>query len=173
MEDFFRSIERQAFRISLFACSNREDALDLVQDSMCSFISKYSGKAQSEWKPLFYKILQNKIRDLYRKRSIRSRWQALTGVTSDEDNTDLMEKLEDKKGLNPEQETQNMQAIERLQIELKLLSLKQQQVFLLRAWEGMSISETALAMGCSEGAIKSHYSRATERLRKKLGKYWL
>jgi RNA polymerase sigma-70 factor (ECF subfamily) len=140
---------------------------------MCSFISKYSRKAQSEWKPLFYKILQNKIRDLYRKRSIRSRWQALTGVTSDEDNTDLLEKLEDKKGLNPEQETQNMQAIERLQIELKLLSLKQQQVFLLRAWEGLSISETALAMGCSEGAIKSHYSRATERLRKKLGKYWL
>lgn len=173
MEDFFRSIERQAFRISLFACGNREDALDLVQDSMCSFISKYSRKAQSEWKPLFYKILQNKIRDLYRKRSIRSRWQALTGVTSDEDNTNLLEKLEDKKGLNPEQETQNMQAIERLQIELKLLSLKQQQVFLLRAWEGLSISETALAMGCSEGAIKSHYSRATERLRKKLGKYWL
>lgn len=173
MEEFFRSIERQAFRIALFACNNREDALDLVQDSMCSFISKYSRKAESEWKPLFYKILQNKIRDLHRKRSVRSYWQVWTGGAFDDDDTDPLEKLEDKKGLNPEQETQQMQAFEKLQVELKQLSLKQQQVFLLRAWEGLSIKETAVAMGCSEGAIKSHYSRATERLKKKLGKYWL
>ena len=172
MEEFFRLIERRAFRIALFACSNREDALDLVQDSMCSFVAKYSRKAESEWKPLYYKILQNKITDFYRKKAVRSCWQAWTGGRVDEKGANSVENLEDKRASNPEQETKSRQALEQLQHELQTLSPKQRQVFLLRAWEGLSIAETALAMNCSEGAIKSHYSRAREHLKTQLGKDW-
>ncbi|MEA3362409.1 MAG: RNA polymerase sigma factor [Thermodesulfobacteriota bacterium] len=173
MEVFFKSIERQAFRMALFACSNQDDALDLVQDAMCRFVTKYTDKPEDEWKALFYKILQNKIRDFYRKESVRSRWRVWLGGRSEEEDAEPLEQLADPVGRTPERETGNRQMFDHLQQELKKLSLKQQQVFLLRAWEGLSVSETALAMNCSEGTIKTHYFRATEKLREKLGEHWL
>ena len=173
MEVFLKSIERQAFRMALFACSHHDDALDLVQDAMCKFVAKYADKPEAEWKALFYKILQNKIRDFYRKESVRSRWRVWLKGRSEEDQSEPLEMLADPAGRTPERETGTRQMFEQLQHELKKLSAKQQQVFLLRAWEGLSVSETALAMSCSEGTIKTHYFRATERLRKKLGEHWL
>ncbi len=172
MEVFFKSIERQAYRMAQFSCSNHDDALDLVQDAMCKFVAKYAEKPEEEWKALFYKILQNKIRDFYRKESVRSRWRTWLGGDSEEGDADPLEQLADPKGQTPERETGNHQAFDHLQRELKNLSLKQQQVFLLRAWEGLSVKETAVAMSCSEGTIKTHYFRATEHLRKKLGDHW-
>jgi len=172
MEDFFRSIERQAYRMALFACHNHDDALDLVQDSMCQFVSKYSRKPQADWKALFYKILQNKIRDYYRKESVRSRWRVWFSKPTDGETSDPLEIQRDIKEIDPEQMTQHKQAFYQLQQELKQLSLKQQQVFILRAWEGLSIGETALAMRCSEGTVKTHYFRATDRLKAKLGEHW-
>jgi len=173
MENFFKSIERQAFRLALFACHNRDDALDLVQDSMCKFVDKYSQKPESEWKALFYKILQNKIRDFYRREAIRSRWRVWFGKNSEETVGDALEQLADPRNKNPEQETEEKFKFSQLQTELEKLSLKQQQVFLLRAWEGLSVKETAQAMKCSEGTVKTHYFRATEQLKKNLGDQWL
>lgn len=173
MENFFKSIERQAFRLALFACNNQDDALDLVQESMCKFVDKYSQRPESEWKALFYKILQNKIRDFYRREAIRSRWRVWLGKKSEETAGDALEQLADPRDKNPEQETEEKLKFGQLQVELKKLSLKQQQVFLLRAWEGLSVRETAQAMECSEGTVKTHYFRATERLRKNLGDEWL
>lgn len=172
MEVFFKSIERRAYRMAQFSCRNRDDALDLVQDAMCKFVAKYAEKPEAEWKALFYRILQNKIRDFYRKESVRSRWRTWLGGSSEEGDADPLEQLADPNGQTPERETGNQQAFDHLQRELKNLSLKQQQVFLLRAWEGLSVKETAVAMSCSEGTIKTHYFRATEYLRKKLGDHW-
>lgn len=169
METFLKSIERQAFRVALFACNNQDDALDLVQDAMCKFVDKYSQKPQLEWKALFYKILQNKIRDFYRREAIRSRWRIWLGKDNEEDTEEPVEQLADPLAMNPEKETDLKETFSRLQSELMKLSLKQQQVFLMRAWEGLSVKETATAMSCSEGTVKTHYFRATEQLRKKLG----
>ena len=172
METFLKSIERRAFRVALFACHNQDDALDLVQDSMCKFVAKYARKPESEWKALFYKILQNKIRDFYRRESVRSRWRTwLGGQNNEDDAAEPLEQLADPQGTTPEDQNENREAFEQLQIELKNLSIKQQQVFLLRAWEGLTVSETAKAMNCSEGTIKTHYFRAIEQLRKKLGDF--
>jgi len=173
MESFLKSIERKAYRMALFSCNNQDDALDLVQDSMCKFVHKYRDKPEGEWKALYYKILQNTIRDFYRKESVRSRWRIWLNGRSEDDSAEPLEQLADPVNRTPERETMNQQMFDKLQIELKKLSLKQQQVFLLRAWEGLTIGETALAMNCSEGTIKTHYFRATERLRKKLGEHWL
>lgn len=171
MELFFKSIERQAYRMALFSCSNPDDALDIVQDAMCKFVVKYAEKPENEWKVLFYKILQNKIRDYYRKESVRSRWRIWLGGRSEEDAAEPLEQLADPKGQTPERDTGNREVYEHLQLELKKLSLKQQQVFLLRAWEGLSVRETAKAMNCSAGTIKTHYFRALEQLRKRLGDF--
>ncbi len=173
MESFLKSIERKAFRMALFACSNQDDALDLVQESMCKFVDKYREKPEEDWKALFYKILQNKIRDFYRKESVRSRWRVWLNGRSKDDNADPLEQLADPVNQTPEREAVNQQMFDKLQVELKNLSLKQQQVFLLRAWEGLSVGETAVAMNCTEGTVKTHYFRATEKLKKKLGEHWL
>ena len=147
--------------------------MDLVQDAMCKFVAKYANKPEEEWKALFYRILQNRIRDFYRKESVRSRWRVWLKVDEDEGgNTEPLERFAEPDGRDPEQETTTQQAFSQLQKELQSLSYKQQQVFLLRAWEGLSVSETALAMGCSEGTVKTHYHRATEQLRHRLGEYW-
>jgi len=172
METFLKSIERRAFRVALFACHNHDDALDLVQDAMCKFVAKYAKKPEPEWKALFYRILQNKIRDFYRRESVRSRWRTWLGGPNDEDDeAEPLEQLADPHGTTPEDQNENREAFEQLQIELKKLSMKQQQVFLLRAWEGLTVKETAKAMNCSEGTIKTHYFRAIEQLRKKLGDF--
>jgi RNA polymerase sigma-70 factor, ECF subfamily len=104
MEQFFKSIERPAFRMALFACHHRDDALDLVQEAMCKFVSKYSMKPESEWKALFYKILQNKIRDYYRYETVRSRWRIWLGKDDDEGQGDPLEQLADPRECSPEKE---------------------------------------------------------------------
>lgn len=172
MDKFFRSVERQAYRMALFSCRNRDDALDLVQDAMCRFVDSYSGKERSAWKALFYRILQNRIRDHHRRQKVRSRWRTWLGSADEEGVEDPLERLAESPLAGPEDQVRNSQAFARLQNELEALPLKQQQIFLMRAWEGLSISETAKAMGCAEGTVKTHYHRATERLRERLGEYW-
>lgn len=173
MESFLKSIERKAYRMAFFACNNQDDALDLVQDSMCKFVDKYKDKPEEDRKALFYKILQNKIRDFYRKESVRSRWRIWLNGRSEDDNADPLEQLADPGNRTPEREAANQQMFDKLHLELKKLSSKQQQVFLLRAWEGLSVGETAVAMNCTEGTVKTHYFRATEKLKKNLGEDWL
>lgn len=172
MENFFKSIERQAFRLAQFACRNPDDALDLVQESMCKFVDKYSRTPEAEWKVLFYKVLQNKIRDFYRREKVRNYWRIWLGQVADNCAEDPLEQLADQRMSDPEQQADRNQTFEQLQKELENLSYKQQQVFLLRAWEGLSVRETAQAMKCSEGTVKSHYFRATEQLKKNLGDHW-
>jgi RNA polymerase sigma-70 factor (ECF subfamily) len=172
MENFLKSVERRAYRLTLFACRHEDDALDLVQEAMCRFVGKYRAKPRTEWKALFYKVLQNKIRDYYRYEAVRSRWRIWFGRDDDDPRGDPLEQYADPGTMTPEKELMRQQAFLRLEEELHKLSYRQQQVFLLRAWEGLSVRDTAVAVGCSEGSVKTHYHRALAQLKDKLGDNW-
>ncbi len=172
MEDFLSSIERQAYRMAMFACHHQDDALDLVQEAMCSFVGKYTNKPQEEWKVLFYRVLQNKIRDFYRREKVRNRWRSWFSADSDDDDSDPVEHFADEGAISPEASLKQKQSFSQLEAALNTLSIKQRQVFLLRAWEELSVQETARIMGCTEGTVKTHFSRANEQLRKILGDDW-
>lgn len=156
------------------ATGNREDALDLVQDAMLGLVKSYGDRDTADWPPLFYRILQSRIRDWYRRSRVRNRFRVWLGGQRGEDverNGDAIQHLADTRpGI--ERQVIGEDAMPRLQAALQALPLRQQQAFLLRAWEGMDVSATAFAMGCSEGSVKTHYSRAVHRLREQLEDHW-
>jgi len=167
MNDFLMSVERRAFAIAQMAVTNPDDALELVQESMLKLVQLYINKPQEQWTPLFYKILQSRIRDWYRRSKVKNRiFSWFSGSeTNDEQDTSVVERMADLENTEPEQKVTSEIANEHLQKALKTLSLRQQQVFLLRAWEGMNVKEAAFVMKCSEGSVKTHYSRALNRLK--------
>jgi len=175
MEHFLKSVERRAFRIAEIATGNTEEALDIVQDAMLSMVKRYSRKPKEEWKPLFYRILQNRIRDGYRRNAVRKRVMfVMTGRKDRDDDReeDSISSFADKAQKSPAEWAMIGDAQRALDEALKRLPIRQQQAFLLRAWEELSVAETARAMGCSQGSVKTHYSRAIHALRNMLGDYW-
>ena len=157
------------------ATGSTEEALDIVQDAMLAMVDKYWKKSEKQWKPLFYKIVQNGIRQWYRRTSVRNRWRVwLAGKSrNDEGNdNDPLENLGDPDGKDPADLTFMGDASRALEAALKKLSLRQQQAFLLRESEGLSVAEAATAMKCSEGSVKTHYSRAVKSLRLQLEDHW-
>ena len=175
MDGFLATVERRAFRIARIAVGNTEDALDIVQDAMFALVKRYADKPTSEWKPLFYRILMNRIRDWYRRKSIRDRWQSwLYGIRKEfrTDDPDPIETLPAPAERNPDTQVMIGDAMAALDEALQALPLRQQQAFLLRAWEGFSVRETAVAMKCTTGSVKTHYSRAVHTLRDQLGEHW-
>ncbi len=171
MESFLKSIERPAYRMALLACRNREDALDLVQDALCRFVDQYAQRPREEWQPLFYTILHNGIRDLGRRQAIR-RCLHWFGIGSDENGDGGLEHLRDPHSPDPEHAAQVSQAYVALHEALTRLPFRQRQAFLLRGWQELSVAATATIMGCSEGSVKTHYSRAVQSLRQQLGEHW-
>ncbi len=149
------------------ATQNPADALDIVQETMIKLVEKYANKPSEQWKPLFYRILQNRITDHFRSRTIQRRiffWKS--PQRNDEEFEDNISRASDY--ITPEREVIGQKNIESVIGSLKNLPLRQQQCFMLRSWEGLSVKETAKAMGCSEGSVKTHYSRARESLKKSL-----
>lgn len=164
MQAFLAEIEHRAFRMAQLATGNREDALDIVQDTMIKLVQNYSNHDKTSWKPLFYKILQTKILDWHRRQKVRNRFRSW--LNRDEDETeDALEQLPADNNHLPDFQLEDAQFIADLEVALKTLPFRQQQVFLLRLWEGLDISQTAQAMGCSESSVKTHYARALEKLR--------
>tara|TARA_R110000772_G_scaffold38354_9_gene90534 strand:- start:3532 stop:4152 length:621 start_codon:yes stop_codon:yes gene_type:complete len=162
---FLATIEKRAFRRAQIATGNIDDALDIVQDAMLTLVNKYANKDADEWALLFHSILSSRIMDWHRRTAVRRRFGAWLSFA----NEDLdAPQFEDVQSHGPEQILQINQSIAMLEIALQALPIKQQQVFLLRAWEGLSEKETAKAMSCSVGAVKSHYSRARTFLSKEL-----
>jgi RNA polymerase sigma-70 factor (ECF subfamily) len=163
-------IERRAFRVAHIATGDVDEAMDLVQDSMLKLVQRYGMREEAEWGPLFHTILQSRIRDWYRRRKVRNRWRQWFGPGQDEDDQeDPIQTVADQNQLPSDERMALNQATAALEQALRALPLRQQQAFLLRAWEELDVSQTARAMGCSEGSVKTHYFRAVQTLRKVLG----
>ena len=167
MERFLASVERRAFRMAQIATNSTDDALDIVQEAMFSLVKRYGAKPEEEWKPLFYRILVNSIRDWYR----RTRVQTI-GKANDAEALDPIESFPDPAVHNPEDQVIIGDAVAALDSALRILPPRQQQAFLLRAWEDLSVRETAAVMRCSAGSVKTHYARAVRTLRKLLEDHW-
>ena len=162
METFLVDIEKRGYRMAILATRSHADALDLLQDSMVKLVTKYQTKPSNAWKPLFYKILQNRIRDWHRHQKVRN----LVFFWKNDDADDwLLSENHDQVLDTPEQELQKVQQQSAALKQLENLSVKQQQCFLLRSWEGLSVAETAEIMGCSQGSVKTHYFRAVAKLK--------
>ena len=154
------------------ATGNTDDALDIVQDAMFKLVEKYGSRPDNEWGPLFHRILQSRINDWHRRTSVRERLRGWLGL-ADEDNADPLQQVVDERNTDPENLLHSHRRIDRLEQIIHELPARQQQTFLLRTLEGLDVRETAQAMGCSEGSVKTHYSRAVHTLREKLGEQWL
>jgi len=168
IEQFLRSVEKRAYRMAEVSVRNSEDALDIVQEAMLSLVRRYSKKPEEQWRPLFFRILSNAIIDFHRTRSRRLRFfNWLSPV--DEEGDDPIEQLEDPQPNNGMLNLLRDERIGRLESAIASLSARQQQAFFLRCWEGFSTRETAALMKCSEGSVKTHYSRALTSIKDKLG----
>lgn len=171
LDKFLQSIQSRAFRIAQIGTGNADDALDLVQDAMFKLVEKYAERPENEWAPLFYRILSSRVNDYHRRNKVRNRHRTwLRG--SDEDQQDPIQTAPDPRGQTPLSESQTDESMDKLQTALNELPLRQQQAFLLRAWEGLDVRQTAAAMSCAEGSVKTHYSRAIHSLRETLGDHW-
>lgn len=148
------------------ATGNEDDALEIVQDAMLKLAQRYAAREEQEWGPLFHRILQSRIRDWYRRSKVRNQLRIWFGGAEDED--DPLENQPGRVTDGPLRQLESERFGNDLERALSALPNRQQQVFLLRVWEGMSVDETAAAMGCSAGSVKTHYSRAVHALRKQL-----
>ena len=170
---FLAEVEKRALRIAEISVRDRDEALDLVQDAMIKLARKYADRSSDEWTPLFYRILQNGVRDWHRRQLVRNRvmvWFRRPGV---EDNDyDVVASAPDPKGRTPDEQLQSQQAMQTLEVAVGELPARQREAFMLRTFEGLSVAGTATSMGCSEGSVKTHYSRAVHSLRESLGEHW-
>jgi RNA polymerase sigma-70 factor, ECF subfamily len=174
LDKFLAEIERRAFRMAQVALRDPDDAMDAVQDAMLKLARNYAARPSAEWRPLFYRILENGIRDLQRRRTVRKRFMVwLPGPKEDPDN-EAQDPLESVAAGGPPVPEQLMQheAMQKLESSLRELPARQREAFMLRNFEGLDVAETASAMGCSEGSVKTHYSRAVHTLREQLGEVW-
>ena len=170
---FLAEVERRALRIAEIAVRDRDEALDLVQEAMIKLVRNYSDRAGDEWPPLFYRILQNGIRDWHRRQKVRNRVLVWFGKGKpDDDDYDITEQAPDPAGRTPEAQLQASEALQRLEDTVHELPARQREAFMLRTFEELDVAGTAIAMGCSEGSVKTHYSRAVHTLREKLGDHW-
>ncbi|MBS0337299.1 MAG: RNA polymerase sigma factor [Proteobacteria bacterium] len=170
---FLAGAERRAFKQAVFAVRNEEAALDIVQDAMLKLAEKYGDKPSSELPLLFQRILQNTIRDYYRRQKVRSLWGTLLGSLGaardgDEDDFDPLETMRvEPRSENeqpPAEQLERKQLLEIIEYEVSRLPDRQREAFLMRYWEELDVADTAKLMGCSEGSVKTHCSRATHAL---------
>jgi RNA polymerase sigma-70 factor (ECF subfamily) len=168
---FLKGVERRAFKQAVFAVREQEAALDIVQDAMLRLAEKYGDRPSVELPLLFHRIMQNAIRDWFRRQKVRSLWTtALSSLTSgrDDEDQDPLETLEAADGSNleeaPSEQLERSQVLEIIEQEISRLPERQREAFLMRYWEELDVAETARRMRCSEGSVKTHCSRAAHTL---------
>ena len=169
---FLAGVERRAFKQAVFAVRDEEAALDIVQDAMLRLSERYGDRAAEEFAPLFQRILQNAIRDFFRRQKVRSMWVTLLSAfapgRAEDDDQDPLETLPAAGESNPEgsppDHVERSQVIEIIEQEIARLPPRQREAFILRYWEELDVAESAKAMGCSEGSVKTHCSRAAHAL---------
>ena len=173
LNQFLAGVERRALRMAEVAVRDRDEALDVVQDAMIKLARNYAARPEKEWAPLFHRILQNGIRDWHRRQKVRNRVMVWFGRgRSDDDEYDVVASAPDPAGRAPLDELQTHEAMQRLEVAIHDLPGRQREAFMLRTFEGLNVAGTAAAMGCSEGSVKTHYSRAIHTLREQLGEHW-
>jgi len=158
--------------MALIATGKREDALEIVQDAMLKLVQKYGERDSAEWPPLFHRIVQSTIRDWYRRSKVKNSLRLFFSATDADKSNDDMDSFEHGTAAQPDQALKQQQTLQALDRALHQLPLRQQQAFLLRQWEGLDVAQTAAAMGCSEGSVKTHTSRAIAALRQQLEAHW-
>lgn len=171
LERFLAGIEKRAFRIAKLSLRDHDDALDVVQDAMISLARNDAGHPEEQWRPLFYRILRNRITDYQRRRRVRQGVIAWwPGTANDDGPPDPVESAPDPSG-TPDQQLEGEELLERIGRALAGLSGRQREAFMLRNFEGLDVAQTAIAMGCSEGSVKTHYFRAVQALQQQLGEW--
>lgn len=172
IDGFLKTVERRALRMAEMATSSRDEAMDLVQDAMFGFVRHYTSKPAADWTPLFYRVLDSRINDWHRRRTVRGRWLAVwTKTGDDEDGVDEIAQAPDQSDPGPLLRLAGSEASLALDAALKKLPTRQRQAFLLRVWEGFDVATTANVMRCSDGSVKTHLSRALTALRRALESY--
>jgi RNA polymerase sigma-70 factor (ECF subfamily) len=169
---FLAEVERRAFKQAMFAVRDEHAALDVVQDAMLKLTEKYSDKPAAELPLLFQRILQNTIHDHFRRQKVRSTWTSLLSALGKRDEKDddfdpletLAAKSDSNATVDPAVQVESGQIVAIIEEALERLPARQREAFLLRYWEEFDVAETAAAMGCSEGSVKTHCSRAVHAL---------
>lgn len=172
LESFLADVENRAFRIARYGLGDGDAALDVVQDTMFKLVRKYAHRSEEEWPALFYRILDNGIKDWHRRRIVRQKVVSLFGGSRQQQDDDPVALAPDLSDPGPEARVQADQALTRLEQALAQLPDRQRQAFLLRQIEGLDTRATAAAMGCSTGSVKTHYFRALQTLQASLGETW-
>lgn len=167
LDRFLRGVEQRALRTARFALGDMDEALDAVQDAMLSLARRYGNRPSEEWPPLFYRILQNRIRDGQRRRTVRSRFRTRLGKRPDGEETeeDPLERVPASGTDDPVRAVAGRMAMTALSAAIARLPARQREAFNLRVLEACDVAETARLMGCSEGSVKVHLHRATQALR--------
>lgn len=170
---FLADVEKRALRMAQISLRHEQDALDAVQDAMLHLARRYRDRDPAEWPALFFRILQNRVRDLHRRRVVRGRVMALMPWrrNDDEPPADPVSDAPDS-APGPSAQAEAMAMRGSIEAALRELPARQREAFLLRSMEGLDVAATAAAMGCSEGSVKTHHFRALQALRAKLGEQW-
>ena len=176
LNDFLESVERRAFKQAAYAVRKDEAALDIVQDAMIKLAEKYGDKPAAELPMLFQRILQTTILDYFRREKVRNTWVSLFGGLGrredEDDDFDILESYEAEEGsaaaASSADQVERAETLRLIEEEIQKLPARQREAFLMRYWQDMDVAETAQAMGCSEGSVKTHCSRATHTLAKAL-----
>lgn len=170
LSDFLAEVERRAFKRTAYAVRDDHAALDIVQDAMLKLAQSYGERPVTEYPMLFQRILQNTMRDYWRRQKVRNLWTTLFSSFTSNDDDDEHDPLETLASANQQDSNEPLEQLERSQtiaiIEqaLQKLPARQREAFILRYWEDMDVAETAAAMGCSQGSVKTHCSRAVHTL---------
>lgn len=171
LDRFLREVEARAYRFASMRMGDPDEAFDVVQDAMINLVRRYANRPAEEWRPLFYRILSNRIRDFHRRRRVRDSVLRYFGGQHGEQ-PDPVAAAADPAHNDPEDEVGRADAMAALERALAELPARQREAFMLRNFEGLDVAETAAAMRCSDGSVKTHFSRATHRLREILGEYY-
>jgi RNA polymerase sigma-70 factor (ECF subfamily) len=172
LNDFLENVERRAFKQAVYAVRKDESALDIVQDAMIKLAEKYGDKPAAELPMLFQRILQTTILDYFRREKVRNTWislfSSLGRKEGEDDDFDILASYESEEGSaaaeSSADQVERAQTLHLIEAEIQKLPARQREAFLMRYWQDMDVAETAAAMGCSEGSVKTHCSRATHTL---------
>ena len=173
LNHFLAGVERKAYRMAQMALRHEADALDAVQDAMMQLSLRYADRPAGEWRPLFYRILENRIRDVQRRRAVRARFMSVFSWQRDNDGQEPVDLVAEAPDTAPDvvEQLDGASAMTALETAVQQLPARQRQAFLLRSLENLDVAQTAAAMKCSEGSVKTHYFRALQALRGKLGEF--